>query len=114
MSPFLAHRTLSSANPSTPGRKDLPLTVRDPVSYLNSSPKTGSLWVERKQIPHLRVMGYNIRLLKLNCEPLGALDRLEGTERRFEDRRRSRENSKPRPPALGVVRTTNGTARTAS
>jgi hypothetical protein len=30
------------------------------------------LWVERKQIPHLRVMGRNIRFLKSELEPLRA------------------------------------------
>jgi excisionase family DNA binding protein len=44
----------------TPVREDLPLTVRDAASFLGVSPQT-YLWVERKQIPHLRVMGRNIR-----------------------------------------------------
>jgi hypothetical protein len=30
------------------------------------------LWVERKQIPHLRVMGRNIRFLKADLEPFRA------------------------------------------
>jgi len=30
------------------------------------------LWVERKQIPHLRVMGRNIRFLKSDLEPFRA------------------------------------------
>jgi excisionase family DNA binding protein len=39
---------------------ELPLTVRDAATYLGVSPgvspQTVYLWVERKQIPHLRVM----------------------------------------------------------
>ena len=30
------------------------------------------LWVERKQTPHLRVMGRNIRFLKADLEPFRA------------------------------------------
>jgi excisionase family DNA binding protein len=43
---------------------DLPLTVREAAAYLGVSSQTVYLWVERKQIPHLRVMGRNIRFLK--------------------------------------------------
>jgi excisionase family DNA binding protein len=32
------------------------------------SPQTVYLWVERKQIPHLRVMGRNIRFLRSDLE----------------------------------------------
>jgi excisionase family DNA binding protein len=49
-----------------------PLTVRDAASYLGVSPQTVYLWVERKQIPHLRVMGRNIRFLKSDLEPFRA------------------------------------------
>ena len=45
-------------------REELPLSVRDAAVYLGVSPQTVYLWVERKQIPHLRVMGRNIRFLK--------------------------------------------------
>ena len=34
-----------------------PLTVKDAAKFLGVSPQTVYLWVERKQIPHLRVMG---------------------------------------------------------
>jgi excisionase family DNA binding protein len=37
--------------------------------FLGVSPQTVYLWVERKQIPHLRVMGRNIRFLKSDLEP---------------------------------------------
>ena len=42
---------------------EYPLTVREAAKYLGVSPQTVYLWVERKQIPHLRVMGRNIRFL---------------------------------------------------
>ena len=45
---------------------------------------------------------------------LDALERLEAAERRFQDRWRSPNHSKQRPPDLGVGPTNNGTARAAS
>ncbi len=51
---------------------EIPLTVRQAAVFLGVSPQTVYLWVERKQIPHLRVMGRNIRFLK---SELGALPR---------------------------------------
>jgi excisionase family DNA binding protein len=53
-------------------REELPLTVRDAAVYLGVSPQTVYLWVERKQIPHLRVMGRNIRFLRSELEPFRA------------------------------------------
>lgn len=52
--------------------EELPLTVKDAASYLGVSRQTVYLWVERKQIPHLRVMGRNIRFLKSDLEPFRA------------------------------------------
>jgi excisionase family DNA binding protein len=49
--------------------EELPLTVREAAVYLGVSTQTVYLWVERKQIPHLRVMGRNIRFLKSDLEP---------------------------------------------
>lgn len=43
---------------------ELPMTVREAAKFLGVSHQTVYLWVERKQIPHLRVMGRNIRFLK--------------------------------------------------
>jgi excisionase family DNA binding protein len=40
------------------------MTVRDAAKFLGVSQQTVYLWVERKHIPHLRVMGRNIRRLK--------------------------------------------------
>ena len=54
-----------SSSPS----EDYPLNAQDAAKYLGVSPQTVYLWVERKQIPHLRVMGRNIRFLKSDLEP---------------------------------------------
>ena len=48
---------------------ECPLTVREAARFLGVSAQTVYLWVERKQIPHLRVMGRNIRFLKSDLEP---------------------------------------------
>lgn len=53
-------------------REELPLTVREAAAYLGISIQTVYLWVERKQIPHLRVMGRNIRFLKSDLQPFRA------------------------------------------
>jgi excisionase family DNA binding protein len=53
-------------------RDELPLRVREAATYLGVSSQTVYLWVERKQIPHLRVMGRNIRFLKSDLEPFRA------------------------------------------
>jgi excisionase family DNA binding protein len=52
--------------------EELPLTVRQAALYLGVSVQTVYLWVERKQIPHLRVMGRNVRFLKSDLEPFRA------------------------------------------
>ena len=51
---------------------EYPLTVREAARFLGVSPQTVYLWVERKQIPHLRVMGRNIRFLKSDLDPFRA------------------------------------------
>jgi excisionase family DNA binding protein len=51
---------------------ELPMTVKEASKFLGVSPQTVYLWVERKQIPHLRVMGRNIRFLKSDLEPFRA------------------------------------------
>jgi excisionase family DNA binding protein len=51
---------------------ELPLRVCEAAEYLGVSVQTVYLWVERKQIPHLRVMGRNIRFLKSDLEPFRA------------------------------------------
>jgi excisionase family DNA binding protein len=55
---------LEDALPSAIAASEFPLNVKDAAKYLGVSPQTVYLWVERKQIPHLRVMGRNIRFLK--------------------------------------------------
>jgi excisionase family DNA binding protein len=57
--------------------EELPLTVRDAATYLGVSLQTVYLWVERKQIPHLRVMGRNIRFLKSDLQPFRAMFKQE-------------------------------------
>jgi excisionase family DNA binding protein len=52
--------------------EEYPLTVREAAKFLGVSPQTVYLWVERKQIPHLRVMGRNIRFLRSDLEPFRA------------------------------------------
>ena len=49
-----------------------PVTVKEAANFLGVSPQTVYLWVERKQIPHLRVMGRNIRFLKSDLETFRA------------------------------------------
>jgi excisionase family DNA binding protein len=54
-----------------------PLNVKQAAKFLGVSPQTVYLWVERKQIPHLRVMGRNIRFLRSDLEPFRASFRQE-------------------------------------
>jgi len=53
-------------------QSEYPMTVKEAAKFLGVSPQTVYLWVERKQIPHLRVMGRNIRFLKSDLEPFRA------------------------------------------
>ena len=57
--------------------EEYPLTVKQAAKYLGVSTQTVYLWVERKQIPHLRVMGRNIRFLKSDLETFRASFRQE-------------------------------------
>ena len=43
---------------------DYPMTVREAAKFLGVSPQLMYIWVEQKQIPHLRVMGRNIPFLE--------------------------------------------------
>lgn len=56
---------------------ELPLNVKEAAKFLGVSPQTVYLWVERRQIPHLRVMGRNIRFLQSDLEPFRASFRQE-------------------------------------
>jgi excisionase family DNA binding protein len=51
---------------------NLPMTVKEAALFLGVSAQTVYLWVERKQIPHFRVMGRNIRFLKSDLKPFRA------------------------------------------
>jgi excisionase family DNA binding protein len=62
----------STEIPAGPARDANPLTVREAAKFLGVSPQTVYLWVERKQIPHLRVMGRNIRFLISDLETFRA------------------------------------------
>ncbi len=68
----LATTGSSAAAPTELQAEERPLTVRQAADYLGVSAQTVYLWVERKQIPHLRVMGRNIRFLKSDLEPFRA------------------------------------------
>jgi excisionase family DNA binding protein len=61
-----------SQNPKPAFQQEDPLKVKEAAKFLGVSPQTVYLWVERKQIPHLRVMGRNIRFLKSELEPFRA------------------------------------------
>jgi excisionase family DNA binding protein len=59
------HITIDTSDRKTATAEDeFPLTVREAAKFLGVSTQTVYLWVERKQIPHLRVMGRNIRFLR--------------------------------------------------
>lgn len=56
--------TIVPETKTAPPDDEIPMTVREAAKFLGVSQQTVYLWVERKQIPHLRVMGRNIRFLK--------------------------------------------------
>jgi excisionase family DNA binding protein len=60
-----------------PSGDEHPWTVQQAAQFLGVSPQTVYLWVERKQIPHLRVMGRNIRFLRSDLETFRASFRQE-------------------------------------
>ena len=59
---------------------ELPMTIKEAARFLGVSAQTVYLWVERKRIPHLRVMGRNIRFLKSDLESFRATFRQEATD----------------------------------
>ena len=63
---------LALSQPARTPDRELPVTVKEAARFLGVSTQTVYLWVERKQIPHLRVMGRNIRFLKSDLETLRA------------------------------------------
>ena len=66
-----------SPDPAKISFGELPLTVKEAARFLGVSTQTVYLWVERKQIPHLRVMGRNIRFLTTDLQPFRAQFRRE-------------------------------------
>src|SRR5690348_2255102 len=72
-----SHGSLERDTPRLSCVDECPLTVRDAAKFLGVSTQTVYLWVERKQIPHLRVMGRNIRFLKSDLELFRASFRQE-------------------------------------
>jgi excisionase family DNA binding protein len=72
---FFLERASMDAIAHTPHRstmEEAPIRVREAAIFLGVSPQTVYLWVERKQIPDLRVTGRNIRFLKSELEPFRA------------------------------------------
>lgn len=63
---------LALSQPARALDRELPVTVKEAAHFLGVSTQTVYLWVERKQIPHLRVMGRNIRFLKSDLETFRA------------------------------------------
>ena len=70
---------VSRTDRSQPADQEIepPMSVKEAAKFLGVSPQTVYLWVERKQIPHLRVMGRNIRFLRSDLEPFRASFRQE-------------------------------------
>jgi excisionase family DNA binding protein len=64
--------TFPSRNAGGLATANLPMMVKEAARFLGVSAQTVYLWVERKQIPHLRVMGRNIRFLKADLQPFRA------------------------------------------
>ena len=65
-------RSSSVVTPRCEAVWNLPINVKEAARFLGVSQQTVYLWVERKQIPHLRVMGRNIRFLRSDLEPFRA------------------------------------------
>jgi excisionase family DNA binding protein len=68
----MTNHLLATETQRTTATDDRPLTVKEAANFLGVSPQTVYLWVERKQIPHLRVMGRNIRFLKSDLDSFRA------------------------------------------
>ena len=73
----LAQVIVASGEPGRGVGGEYPITVREAARFLGVSAQTVYLWVERRRIPHLRVMGRNIRFLKSDLQPFRAQFRQE-------------------------------------
>jgi len=67
MESISVHQLLNSTQTA-----EVPIRVREAAVFLGVSIQTVYLWVERKQIPHFRVMGRNIRFLKSELDSFRA------------------------------------------
>lgn len=67
----------SAATTGTRAGAELPMTVKEAARFLGVSSQTVYVWVERKRIPHLRVMGRNIRFLESDLQSFRAQFRQE-------------------------------------
>jgi excisionase family DNA binding protein len=76
-SPQLSIVSIQDRSELTHPAFEVPMNVKEAAKFLGVSPQTVYLWVERKQIPHLRVMGRNIRFLRSDLEPFRASFRQE-------------------------------------
>jgi len=65
-----------SKTPATAG--ELPIRVPEAAAFLGVSPQTVQLWVERKQIPHFRMMGPPIRFMLSELERWSQLFHVNG------------------------------------
>ena len=63
--------------PFSEGSDDLPWNVFRAARFLGVTTQTVYLWVERRQIPHFRVMGRNLRFLRDDMECFRATFRRE-------------------------------------
>ena len=69
---FATSAQAADQSPAVHVNIEIPIRVREAAIFLGVSPQTVCLRVERKQIPHLRVMGRNIRFLKPELDPFRA------------------------------------------
>jgi excisionase family DNA binding protein len=74
LSPLPVRRMADNMGEPTDER---PWNVHQAARFLGVSPQTVYLWVERKQIPHLRIMGRNIRFLRPDLDSFRATFRQE-------------------------------------
>jgi excisionase family DNA binding protein len=68
---------IDATGPIASSGDERPWTVQQAAQFLGVSPQTVYLWVDRKQIPHLRVVGRNIRFLRSDLEIFRASFRQE-------------------------------------
>src|SRR5258708_6176213 len=97
-------RLLHEPSESSLRSEEYPLTVREAAKYLGVSPQSVYLWVERKQIPHLRVMGRNIRFLKSDLETFRASFKQEMENPQSTQTRRGRTSAGPSQDLPGIQR----------